>query len=190
MNVHNRFSNVSHGQSPISAGRRLVLVYNLFHSTLGPDVLRAGSNKSMAKLDALFDYWRNNFEDETSMLSSLLETTLPDKTLSYSSLYGSDLQVVTYLRQAAEKYGFCVYLANMKRSIYCGEMDDYDYGMLEREIDQSAAESTLTRVVELDGFEIANGMEFGDEMFIQDEAFEDVKPDDDDGENVFYKRTV
>lgn len=157
---------------------------------MGPDVLRAGSNKSMAKLDLLFSYWKDNVEEEPSMLASLLENKVADENLSYSGLDGSNLQVVTQLREAAEKYGFCVYLANMERSIKYEEEDDYDYRMYERDIDQSEATSTLTRVVELDGLEIAKGMHFEDDMLIQEGAFEEVEPDDDDGESVLYMRTV
>ncbi|KAE9375131.1 hypothetical protein N431DRAFT_555630 [Stipitochalara longipes BDJ] len=185
------FSDVAQEIKPISAGRRLVLTYNLVHSTLGPDVLRADSNKSMAKLDLLFSYWKENIEEETSMLAYLLEDDVKDEKLSYSELEGNNLQVVTYLRQAAEKYGFCLYLANMKRSIEAEGDDDYDDRFYEREIDQSQAESILKRVVELDGTEIAKGMEFGDEMLIEEEPFEGVEPDDEeDSGTVVYFRTV
>lgn len=62
--------------------------------------------------------------------------------------------------------------------------------MHEKVIDQSEASSTLTRVVELDGFEIAKGMHFEDDMLIQEGAFEGVEPDDEDSETVLYLRTV
>jgi hypothetical protein len=165
-------------------------MYNLVHSTLGPDVLAAGSNKSIAKLDLLFSYWRENIKEETSMLAYLLKDEVDDAKLSYSDLEGNNLQVVTYLRQAAEKYGFYIYLANMKRSIE-GEEEDYDDRFYEREIHQSQAESILKRVVELDGTEVAKGMEFGDEMLIQEEPFEGVEPDDEEySGTVVYFRTV
>ena len=118
------------------------------------------------------------------MLASLLDNVVADNSLSYSGLGGSNLQFVTYLRQAAEKYGFCVYLANMERSITYEE-DDCDYEMFEKEIDQSEAVSTLIRVVELDGFEIAKAMNFEDDMLIQEEAFNEVEPDDDYDGTVF-----
>ena len=174
----NRFSNVSQQVKPVSTGRRLVLTYHLIHSTLGPDVLAAGSNKSMAKLDLLFSYWRANVKEETSLLSYLLKDRVTDEKLSYGGLEGNNLQVVTYVRQAAEKYGFCIYLANMKRTI---DGSGYDYDVWDEiELDQSEAESILTRVVEMDGTEVAKGMEFSDEMFIQEEPFEGVDPDDED----------
>ena len=184
-----RFSNFTQQVNPILTGRRLVLTYHLIHSTLGPDVLAAGSNKSMAKLDSLFSYWRANVREETSMLSYLLNDKVKDENLSYNGLDGNNLQVVTYLRQAAEKYGFCVYLANMKRMID-GSQYDYD-DWQEIEIDQSEAESTLTRVVEMDGTEVAKGMEFGDELLIQEDSFEGVEPDDEEHSGtVVYFRTV
>lgn len=194
MDSYNRFLDVTYEQKPISSGRRLVLAYTRFHSTLGPDVLRAGSNKSMARLYFLFSYWKDNVKEETPMLASVLDKLVDDKNLSYGGLAGSNLQVVTYLRQAAEKYGFCIYLADMERSIeYAGE-DDYDEMIHEssRDIDQSRACSTLTRVVELDGLEIAKGMHFEDDMLIQEGAFDEAEPDDDDYDKrtVIYMRTV
>ena len=77
----------------------------------------------------------------------------------------------------------------MERSITYEE-DDCDYEMFEKEIDQSEAVSTLIRVVELDGFEIAKAMNFEDDMLIQEEAFNEVEPDDDYDGTVFYMRTV
>jgi hypothetical protein len=144
----------------------------------------------MAKLDMLFSYWRKNIEEETSMLAYLLEDEVEDEKLSYSGLEGNNLQVITYLRQAAEKYDFCIYLAKMKRSINGEDYDDYD-DFHERDLDQSEAESILERIVELDGTEVAKNMEFGDEMLIQEEPFEGVEPDDEENSGtVLYFRTV
>lgn len=174
----------------VSNGRRLILMYNLFHSTLGPDVLRAGSNKSMAKLDRLFSYWKDNIKEETSALAHLLDDVVADDALSYGGLEGSGLQVVTYLRQAAEKYGFCVYLADMERTVKY-EYETYDYYDTDwKEVDQSDAVSTLTRVVELDGFEVAKGMQFSDDMYIQEDVFADIEPDENDTGTLYYNRTV
>jgi hypothetical protein len=143
----------------------------------------------MAKLDMLFSYWRENIEDETSMLAHLLKDEVDDEKLSYGGLEGNNLQVITYLRQAAEKYDFCIYLAKMRRVI---NGEDYDYDdVYERELDQSEAESILERVVGLDGTEVAKNMEFGDEMLIQEEPFEGVEPDDEEySGTVVYFRTV
>jgi hypothetical protein len=161
---------------------------------LGPDVLAAGSNKSVAKLDLLFSYCKENVEEETSLLAYLLNDELDDDKLSYNGLEGQDLRAVTHLRQASEKYDFCIYLASLKRSIQLNDEDDDDR-FHEREIDQSGAKSTLERVVELDGTELARGMYFEDEILIQEEPFEGVEPDDEEysntsGSSVVYQRTV
>ena len=186
-----RFHDVTREVRPVSAGRRLVLTYNLVHSTLGPDVLAAGSNKSMAKLDLLFSYWKENVEEETSILAYLLNDALDKDKLSHDGLEGQDKQIVTHLRQASEKYDFCIYLASLKRSIQLNS-EDYDDRFYKREIDQSEAESTLERVVELDGTELAKGMYFEDGMLIQEEPFEGVEPDDEEytDSSVVYQRTV
>lgn len=192
----NRFSDVTHEFQPVSVGRRLVLTYNLVHSTLGPDVLAAGSNKSMAKLDLLFSYWKESVEDMPETLAYLLKDEVEAEKLSYNALNGEDLQVVKHLRESSKKHGFCIYLASLKRSIKTNDedMDDWPDSAYEREIDQSEAESTLQRVVELDGTEIAKGMNFEDNLLIQEDPFEGVEPDDEEcpnGQNaVVYFRTV
>jgi hypothetical protein len=160
---------------------------------LNPDVLAASSNKSMAKLDMLFSYWKENVEEETSALAYLLKVKLKDGNLPYNELQGQDLQVVNYLRQVGGKYGFCIYLASLKRSIEVSEDDDDFFH--EREMDQDDAISSLTRVIELDGTEVAKGMDFEDDMLIQEEPFEDVEPDDEECDHgtttaVLYFRTV
>lgn len=185
-----RFHDVAYNVRPVSAGRRLVLTYNLVHSTLGPDILAASSNKSMAKLDLLLSYWKENVEEEHPALAYLLKDKVDDDKLSYSGLKGQDLQVVKYLRHVAEKYGFSIYLASLKRSIKLDEEYEDDRFGYERDLDQSEAESMLERVVDLDGTDLAKGMHFEDEMLIQQEPFEGVEPNDEDSDSVLYFRTV
>ncbi len=182
-----RFSDVNCEVKSVSSGRRLVLTYNLVHATLNPDVLAASSNKAMAKLDMLSSYWKGNVEEETSALAYLLKVKLRDGSLSYDELKGQDLQVVNYLRQVGGKYDFCIYLASLERSIEVS--GDYD-SWHEREINQDEAISSLTNVIELDGINVARGMEFEDDMLIQEEPFEDVEPDDEEYDRVLYSRTV
>lgn len=141
----------------------------------------------MAKLDMLFSYWKENVEEDTLALAYLLEDNLKGENLSYNELQGQDLQVVNYLRQAGGKYGFCIYLASLERSIELS--GDYD-AWNERELNQNDAISSLTSVIELDGTEVANGMDFEDDMMIQEEPFEDVEPDEEEYDRVLYFRTV
>src|SRR3954452_10164895 len=105
LTVPTRFSDVAHELKPVSSGRRLVLTYNLIHSNLGPDVLSAGSNRSMAKIETLFSYWNDNLKEEPSRLYFLLEDRLHDENLSYDGLKGDDLQVVKHLRDAGRNTG-------------------------------------------------------------------------------------
>jgi hypothetical protein len=167
----------------------LVLTYSLVHSTLGPNELSAGSNKSIAKVNSLFSYWKKNIDHETSALAFMLNDRVDDEILSYSALKGEDLRVVTLLRDAGEIYDFSVYLGGMKRWIPLNEeYEDYEFHY-ERELDQSDAKSMLSRVVELDGTEVAKDMDFED-VLIQEDAFDDVEPDDEDSDTGFYYRTV
>jgi hypothetical protein len=48
-----------------------------------------------------------------------------------------DLRVVTYLRQAAENYGFCIYLASLNRSIKLNDEDEDPRFGYNRDFDES-----------------------------------------------------
>ncbi|KAL2061183.1 hypothetical protein VTL71DRAFT_7456 [Oculimacula yallundae] len=112
------FHDVTYTMKPVTAGRRLTLTYSLIHENLGPDVLAANSNKTTGKLDMLFSYWKNNAEDEITLLACLFtDNYSQDKILSSTTLNSKDQQIIAYLREACSKYGFCLYLADMKRSL-------------------------------------------------------------------------
>lgn len=147
----------------------------------------------MAKLDMLFSYWSQNFEKEKSALAYMLHDTVDEGNLSYNEIKGHDLQVVGHLRQAVEKHDFCVCLASLERAIHNDDDDDDDDDSdFKREIDQSTDVTTVSCVVELDEAEVANGMEVEEfeDMLIQADAFENVKPGNKTSDGYVYHRTV
>ncbi|KAH7327404.1 hypothetical protein BKA65DRAFT_597938 [Rhexocercosporidium sp. MPI-PUGE-AT-0058] len=188
------FHDATHALKPVTAGRRLTLTYCLFHENLGPDVLAASSNKTTGKLDMLFSSWKSNAGSEVSYLGYLLTEKYHGKSeLSYDVLEGVDQEVVKYLRDAGSQHGVCIYLANLSRWI--DTYDDYDdWGEYDsgKYIDQESAYSALIKVVELDGTVVAENLLFGDDVLVQDDAFEDEEPDDDlyQESRVVYYRTV
>ena len=196
-----RFADVTHEVKPVRSGRRLVLTYNLVHTTLSKKELGADSNKAMAKLRLLFSRWRDNVEDFPTHLGFLFDHQYTDASLCYDDLKGHDLEVASYLRQVCTEYGFFLYLASLERSVTGGcDEDDYWAGDTHEIFEETDRDTYLKRVVDLDGAEIARDLDFDDDRFIQSEPFEKLEPDDEDcsgftgneGVNTthFYHRTV
>lgn len=116
------FNDVFYRFEQVTLGGRLTLTHHLDHDTLGLDMLKANGNTSEAKLEMLFSYWQRNAEEETSFLPSLLQKKYhygSNGVVSYDSL-GKNRQVVQYLQNAGHKYGLCIYLADLKRTMVLG----------------------------------------------------------------------
>jgi hypothetical protein len=175
---------------------------------LGSKELSANSDKGMAKLRSLFSRWKNDIEKSLSSptsLAFLFEHQYTDASLRYEGLKGHDRQVAAHLRKVCIEYGFCFYLANLERSVSggCDEYDGYNYGHrsgFHALVEEYDRKTSLKRIVELDGSEVARDLEFKEELLIQHEPFKGAKPDDEDysgytgNEGVsathFYHRTV
>lgn len=190
------------------AGHRLVLTYNLIHTSLGSKELAAKSNKSMAKLRSSLSKWKEGIERDAKLpikLAFLLEHQYTDASLCYDGLKGHDQQVAAHLREACQELGFCFYLANLERTVEggCDEDGGYDYyhfGDFHEIVEEVDRNNILKRVVDLDGTEVEKELQFDDEHFVQMDPFEKEEPDDEDysgftgNEGVsathFYHRTV
>ncbi|KAH6672517.1 hypothetical protein B0J14DRAFT_74998 [Halenospora varia] len=201
------FADVTHEVKPVLSGRRLVLTYNLIHQSLGSQELSANTDKSMAKLRAILSDWQEGLDESNdellTPLAFLFEHQYTDTSLCFNGLKGNDRQVATYLRQACDEFKFCLYLANFDRTIEggCDEDEGWGGGSDFHEIIEECDRSTsLKRVVQLDGTEVAKDMDYSEDLFTRLDPFEDVDPDDEDysgftgNEGVstthFYHRTV
>ncbi|TVY44089.1 hypothetical protein LOCC1_G004493, partial [Lachnellula occidentalis] len=208
------FSDVTHEVKPVLSGRRLVLTYNLVHQTLGPKELGANPNAAMSKLKLLLPAWIKGLEEDDTFpttLAFLFEHQYTDASLCYNGLKGHDRQVASHLREACNEFGFCIYLANLEHTVTGGcDGDDYDDdwgydggggdGEIHAITDEIERDTSLKRVVELDGTEVAKDLTFDEGTLIQADALADADPDDEDysgftgNEGVstthFYHRTV
>jgi len=192
----------------VLAGHRLVLTYNLIHTSLGSKELAANSNKSMTKLRFSLSKWKGGIENDAKLptkLAFLLKHQYTDASLCYDGLKGHDQQVAAHLREACQELGFCFYLANLERTVEGGCDEDGGYygyysGGFHEIVEEVDRKNILERVVDLDGTEVEKGLQFDDEYFVQMDPFEKEEPDDEDysgftgNEGVsathFYHRTV
>ena len=189
-----RFADVTHEVKPVFSGHRLVLTYNLIHTTLGPKEISASSNNSSSKLRSLLSEWKKNLGTckLPTKLAFLLEHQYTDASLGYDGLKGHDKQVAAHLREACQELGFYFYLANFERRIYGGCDEDgggyYGYGdddddnsgefhEITEEVERSAS---LKKIVDLDGTEVDKDLDFDEAFFIQEDPFEDKSPDNED----------
>lgn len=163
------------------SGRRLVLTYNLIHSTLTSRELGADSSKTLTRLDTLFSSWNTSLDDDLMLPSSLafmFEHQYTESNLWFDSLQGKDKQAASYLRDLCRQHGFCFYLADveMKLEERCNE-DTGCEGCHEIEGKISKTIS-LSRVSALDGSNVAVDLDFEEEFFIQADPFGDLDRDD------------
>jgi hypothetical protein len=156
----------------------------------------------MEKLRLLFSSWIGNIgKGIPTALVFLLEHQYTDASLRYDGMKGHDQQVASHLLEVCGEAGFGFYLANLKQTVGggCDEDGDSDcsYHVIGEEFNWA---TTLTRIVELDGTEIAQNFDFDEKHFVRETPFDDVLPDSEDysgytgNEGVsathFYHRTV
>lgn len=195
-----RFSDVTYEVRPVVSGHRLVLTYNLVHETLTTNELAAGSNKSLAKLRKLFARWKSGVdadECEFSHFHHLLSAYTPNS-LGFGTLKGEDHESVSLLRQICDETGFSLYLANMETCLKgtgdgCDE-DPYQDPWDQEMVDIEETTTTLEKVIDIEGRVVAENLSVEEPEFLEEDPFEDKKPDDrgDDGEQLkhIYLRTV
>ena len=136
-------------------------------------------------------------------LAYLFEHQYTEANLCFAGLKGHDQHVGSHLREVCEEFGFCLYLASLEKSVYGGCDDDSDgytrasYHEITEVCDTTVS---LKKVVQLDGAEVAQDLEFDEKTFIQEDPLKETEPDDEDysgftgNEGVsathFYHRTV
>lgn len=201
-----RFADVTHEVKPVLSGRRLVLTYNLMHTSLQASELTADANKGALKLRNVLRSWMHNIQKDVKVshvLGYLLEHQYTAASLRVDGLKGHDRQVIANIRDVCDQEGMCLYLANLDIKIEggCDEDDDEEvdgYHEIIEEIDKTV---TLKRVVQLDGIEVAQDLDFDESLFVQNSPLTDQPPDREEdysgytgNEGVsathFYHRTV
>ncbi|KAL5331156.1 hypothetical protein ACEPPN_000685 [Leptodophora sp. 'Broadleaf-Isolate-01'] len=202
------FSDVIHEVKPVTSGRRLVLTYNLIHSTLGSTIAGA-SNLGTAQLKSILGNWKTSLEKGariSTMLAYMLDHQYTESSMSFDGLKGHDRNIGAHLRATSAESGFFVYLASIEMTVeggcdedsWGGSREDGFHDIVE-EIDRT---TVLKRVVDVDGAEVAEELAFNEDLFsfVQEEPFKNLSPDDEDysgytgNEGVsathFYRRTV
>jgi len=201
------YSDVTHEVKPVTAGRRLVLTYNLVHTTATTKVSARTASSQLQGLNNLLRSWDKNADIVYHTgLAYILGHKYSDASICFENLKGRDQQIVTLLIDASRDGQHLVCLANIERQII-GGCEDTEYGYsyasggdhheITDEIERSLKYS---KVVDLDGRLVATNLNLGEGDFVQKEPFKDVYPDEEDYEGYtgnegtttthYYRRTV
>lgn len=191
---------MTHEVQPVTSGYRLVLTYNLIYTLPGPLQTATTVTDETTKLRNTLAYWRksyNDFEDCPGMLAYILKHRYTDANLGWKSLKGRDQVNMRSLMDACGKENFCVYLANLEKSVG-GACDEYggDFHDIEEVYDEDLY---MTKVLDINDSVVGTRMKIEEEDIVQIKPF-DRDPDDEDysgftgNEGVttthFYRYTV
>jgi hypothetical protein len=92
-------------------------------------------------------------------------------------LKGHDVQIAAHLRQVCEEFDFCLYLPSIKREVSGSVEDDDSYGHTQNDfIEEINRVLWLHKVVALDGSDVAEELEFEEDLFIQNRPILPQKP--------------
>ncbi|KAF2497335.1 hypothetical protein BU16DRAFT_525030 [Lophium mytilinum] len=182
---------------PVTSGRRVFLVYSLYQN-VHPIQTAFSLGAEKRALLTVMDHWRKYLEAgadaDEAYLSYVLDSgqAVDADKLRLDSLAGLDAARVRCLEPICEETGYRLLLAHLEREVTgsCEPRESYEYGygrygrhrywepdsedddevheMIE-EIDETMK---LTRVVELDGTEVAHGVHVFGEELAQDFPFE------------------
>ncbi len=208
--MRSRYAGVTLEFKPLESGHSLMLEYDLIlpSSTRVPPLPRFLKQKG--ELRDLLATWSNDVEKDKAAQDSTFPTLLvhlcdshyTSKSLSLNVLQDNDRRRATYLKDLCSEIDMGLYIADLER-IRCGyclstppsNSDEDDHHSIDEEHED---DTTLTRIVDLDGNEVARSVWLVlQEHIVQSEPFDDDDPDDEDffeeahGTVVHYwKRTV
>lgn len=185
------YTGVEHAIKPITSGNRLVLLYNLVHTTSSPCPTLETNSSISNRLARVLKLWKNDRSGRSpEKIIYFLEGRYQDKKLKGSTLEGADARLLKMFEALAKKHGFSLGLATAK-IVLKGPADDagyrrdqwYDRDMpswhrrpddLESDSDEDPDELSFVEVtsskleiesmVYLDGTEFAYDLEFNNDM--------------------------
>ena len=134
------------------------------------------------KLRNILAFWMTSFKNSSpgcpKILAYMLEHKYTDANLKFELLKGKDQHTARSLLEACPKEDFCVYVANLIRSV-CGGCEEYDDEDI-HPIDEVYEEDLyLSKVVDLHGAVIATRLQFNEDNIVQKNPFA-RDPDDEE----------
>ncbi|KIJ69263.1 hypothetical protein HYDPIDRAFT_123543 [Hydnomerulius pinastri MD-312] len=214
------YTDVVHEVKPVTSGYRLVLSYNLIHTSSGIPPTLPDMRGAVAATRHIFRKWANKkYPPNMDRIVYLLEHQYSEHNLRTAALKGRDAHLIAQLRGAAEEVGIRLCLATLDVHITgCADDDGGSYYKRSRwggysdsdesdgasgtpdMMEESERSLSLTMVVTLDGERYLKSMRIDDEDLVPADPFEDVDPDEKEYEGYmgngagelqyWYHRTV
>lgn len=169
-------------------------MYNLVSH--GKPQTAASLEDDHAKLCKLLASWTRSNESSTvaidapGTLAYLLDHEYTEAGLRLDRLKGQDRRKVEYLKRASDEQDFCIFLAQLElsREGGCDEPEDgygYGYGSsykggYHEHFDVYETKVHLRKVFEVDGRKIATNVDLDVLDIVQEDAFDNKDPDDED----------
>ncbi|KAL2072640.1 hypothetical protein VTL71DRAFT_11983 [Oculimacula yallundae] len=128
MSNSNLFSDVNHDVKPVTSGRRLVLTYNLIHTTPGPVATAKLVTEDSRTLQRLCSWWAANVDkcNCPQSMAYLLDLQYTDANLSSHAFKDQDFFVVSQLKDACSNSGVYLCFANLERIVTGDVGNEYD----------------------------------------------------------------
>jgi len=171
---------VTHEVKPVKKGHRLVLTYNVINTQPAAAFLPTAEILTQSDRDFahILRRWNTHHTDTPDFLCHFLEHKYTEDSLRMSRLVGKDQAIVTQAARVAERTDDAVlYLATFEH-MRSGSCDDDDP---RAGIDEFFNSHTkLKKVVKLDGSEVAKNVDIDETDMVQEVAFEELDPDDED----------
>ncbi|KAE8374594.1 hypothetical protein BDV26DRAFT_295802 [Aspergillus bertholletiae] len=197
------YADITHEVKPVISGYRVVLIYNLIHRPSAALLEFHGSRTE--KITRLLESWARVAEMDTMQylggwddsiddtcppaLVYVLEHEYTSAELGFSRLKGVDQDRFAELRDACQRAGFDIFLANIEKTDTGGVEEDYGgyyYGHPSGDthtiIDLVESRLELSHVVDSEGIVVGNNVPFPEDMLIQKDIF-DRDPDDEEFED-------
>ncbi|KAF2502794.1 hypothetical protein BU16DRAFT_612396 [Lophium mytilinum] len=203
------YSDVIHEVQEVTSGYRWVLTYNLVRK--GPWADFSALRYESSVLRNAVGLWSSQLKSSLTIdcceLIYVLEHKYTEANLRIDLLKSRDLGRVMALKQACEANGFSIFLAALERQMYGGVEYDYDeydrrrgrhgnyYGDEEDEESEDGEDGqhhdladileddyAIKSLMDLQGVQVMENIDFDATQIIQDDAFEDAYPDDEDYE--------
>ncbi|KAJ8072944.1 hypothetical protein PM082_019807 [Marasmius tenuissimus] len=208
------YTDVTHEIKPIQSGYRLALSYNLFHTTTSLRPSLSSQNDIVGRLRHILLSWKQR-ESKPDKIIYMLDHKYSQASLSASALKGKDAHIVAVLDSLSKEIGFSLGLAHIEhhetgqandygggRGSYWDESEEDDDDVEMGEIEERT--TTIENLVDLDGEDISDTVEFDDEAETIparfDRYFEGQSCDDEEYEGYqgncggnlerFYRRTA
>jgi hypothetical protein len=169
---------VTHEVKPITTGHRLVLTYNVINTQPAAACLPTAEVLTQSDRDFadILRRWNSYNTDTPDFLCHFLDHQYTEASLRISRLVGKDQAIVTQAARVAERTdGAVLYLATFEHMRF-GSCDDDDP---KADIDEVFDSHTiLKKVVKLDGSKVARNVDIDETDMVQEVAFEELDPDD------------